>query len=286
MDADDVRKDMRSHTHKALAAVWSKDSHRASDTVPAGCRLDKGCVADVAGCLQKSSWDSPNWEALKTTYMNANDTKVLASHHRRFMKNLSLPQEVREARWRKCFKEWESRLHGLGGKAPSTLAGTDFSLLPAGVGPRAPKPAHTSAPPAADDGEEAPPGFIWEEHVASRPQQLRPPLLPRNRREKLYASGTSAAGAAALAAAAAAGPPPAASGLPAFGARPALGMGGAVAGVASGSSADATGSEGGSRRSGSRAGHSRPSSCLDQEACLNERQQTAVVELLAKLSGR
>ncbi|CAE8687421.1 unnamed protein product, partial [Polarella glacialis] len=111
---------------------FSKDSSKKIDQkIPAG--FYPKDPADAASCLQKSNWDNPDWKGLKTTYALAADQGILDKHHRRCTKNQDLPQDAREKRWKKCFKQWDSQKHNVvNWEQQSVVASTEFSLLPAG----------------------------------------------------------------------------------------------------------------------------------------------------------
>lgn len=96
---------------------------------PAGSTFKDGRKAE--DCLTKSSWDTPDWKGLQSTYMQHAAKGPLTRHHKRFQKNRELTQEVREERWVNCLKEWQGNSSKT--EDQRTLSGkTDFSLLPAG----------------------------------------------------------------------------------------------------------------------------------------------------------
>lgn len=98
---------------------------------PAGSTFKDGRKAE--DCLTKSSWDTPDWKGLQSTYMQHAAKGPLTLQHKRFQKNRELTQEVREERWVNCLKQWQGNLQASKTEDQNTLSGkTDFSLLPAG----------------------------------------------------------------------------------------------------------------------------------------------------------
>lgn len=67
-------------------------------------------------------------------YQEATDRKALAREHRRNEAARQLPHNMREARWYRCFRQWEGQW---GTEDASTrVTGTEFSVLPAGYIPK------------------------------------------------------------------------------------------------------------------------------------------------------
>lgn len=136
--------DFKSTAQHAYATGWSEDVDRVVGArEPAG--IHHRPEVTLADCVHKSQWDNPDWKGLKSTYMHHSDAKVLSRHHRRFLKNLNLSQETREARWAKCFRQSERDAGkfdvGNDQDGQSRVSGTDFSIQPAGFVPKQPSPA-------------------------------------------------------------------------------------------------------------------------------------------------
>jgi hypothetical protein len=68
-------------------------------------------------------------------YQQATEPKALARHHRHCEQARQLPHNVREARWYKCFRQWEGQWEHRE-DSQTRVTGTDFSVLPAGYVPK------------------------------------------------------------------------------------------------------------------------------------------------------
>lgn len=128
----EVKPEKKSVGNTKLEETWSETrGERCMLTTPAGTRPWDG--RDAISCLHKSNWDAQNYKTLETTYMSDNITEDLARQHRKLMKSQGMPEDEREARWRKCLAQWEGQQLDA---AASRVTGTDFSLLPAGWRPK------------------------------------------------------------------------------------------------------------------------------------------------------
>jgi len=152
-----------------LAETWSEArGERCAQATPAGTRPWDG--RDAISCLHKSNWDAQNYKTLETSYMSDNIPEDLARQHRKLMKSQGMPPEQREARWRKCLAQWESRMPN---DAASRVTGTDFSLLPAGWRPKDAN-FRKSTQAAQDDAH-----YYFPEEEGTRP--IQPPNAPSGR---------------------------------------------------------------------------------------------------------
>lgn len=123
---------------------WSKDNSVKAKTTPAAgggaSEREPHCSMEAMRCIQHSHALSqhggpPNYKEEMSVYQAASEPKALARHHRRTEQARTLPHNVREARWYKCFRQmegqWEQQKD-----SQTRVTGTDFSVLPAGYIPK------------------------------------------------------------------------------------------------------------------------------------------------------
>jgi len=121
-------------TYRAsYAKGWSKDWKSQTQTMPVagGGASDREphCSLEAAQCIQHGG------ERMESQYQTASNANALRRFHRHKEKVRNIPHSEREARWYKCFRQFEGQWEH-SEDAKTRVTGTDFSVLPAGYQPK------------------------------------------------------------------------------------------------------------------------------------------------------
>merc|ERR1719506_402657 len=114
-------RDFSAQNHKTPAAGGG-----ASDREPHDSR-------EALRCMQHGG--RTDYKEELSIYQAASDRQALSRHHRHQEKARLLPHNMREARWYKCFRQWEGQWEHRE-DSQTRVTGTDFSVLPAGYVPK------------------------------------------------------------------------------------------------------------------------------------------------------
>lgn len=116
---------------------WSKDTSAKAQVVPAAgggaSEREPHCSLEAMACIQHGG--PANYKDELTIYQASSDRKALSRHHRHSEQARLLPHNVREARWYKCFRQWEGQWERRE-DSQTRVTGTEFSVLPAGYVPK------------------------------------------------------------------------------------------------------------------------------------------------------